>query len=439
VAKKSPKKSTKSTVKKAVDAVKTTATTAVKTAAVAANVAVGSAIPAQFRKPVGETPLGAAFGGAAVGGPTLIGASLTSGAPDALATLLFNLGYSTVEEALGVLTVAKRDFARHFGLAGSVVDALVKQLAGYAKPIPEEVRSVIANTKFSFGVALEMSHRPTRGSDNLSALAAIGPPPAGGGGRNLIGFAPNVAIGNAVPAAVDLRNELASPVHNQGLRNTCVSHSSLVAYEHYLKKVTSGTVYDMSEQFLFWACKQRDGNPTNGSGTSMTAAADSLGQAGVCQESDWGYDPNNALDQAGNPGHNPPPQGAEIAAAPFRATQVIRITATSVDDYKRVLASGRCAAFAVPIYPSFWDSPDLFATGKITLPLPNEVTKGGHAMCIVGYKDDTSVPALGGGRFILRNSHGLEFGATSPYGPGHGTIPYAYIAREGLDIGIAFM
>lgn len=429
MAKKPPKKSTKSTSAKAKGSAKVPATAAV-----------GSAIPDKFLKPTQETPLGVAFGGAKVGGPTLIGASLATGDPNALASLLFNLGYATVEEALGVLTVAKRDFARRFGLAVTVVDSLVQKLASYAKPIPREVRDVIANKTFTFGLVLESAHRPSRGADNLAVLPLIGAAPAtapGPGG--LIGFAPSVAIGNAVPASVDLRSELAGPVRDQGPRNTCVAHSTLVAYEHYLKKVTNGTVYDMSEQFLFWACKQRDGIPADPNGTTMTAAIAAIGQDGVCQESDWGYVSNNAQDRAGNPAHGPPPSGAQMAAAPFRATQVINITATVVDDYKRVLASNRCAAFAVPVYPSFWNSPDLVATGKITLPLPGEAPMGGHAMCIVGYQDDASVPALGGGRFILRNSYGNTFGATSPYGPGHGTIPYAYVAREARDSGIAFM
>ncbi len=66
------------------------------------------------------------------------------------------------------------------------------------------------------------------------------------------------------------------------------------------------------------------------------------------------------------------------------------------------------------------------------MPVPNEVRVGGHAMCLVGYVDMPN-PGLGGGRFILRNSWGTSWGIDSQYGPGYGTIPYAYIARMGAE------
>jgi C1A family cysteine protease len=237
---------------------------------------------------------------------------------------------------------------------------------------------------------------------------------------------------------VNLISELPNPVRVQGGRQTCVPHSALVAYEHYLN-ITTGNTYDLSEQFLYWACVQRDGlSHSPDSGTLMAAGADSLEQDGVCQEADWPY---NSTEIPGNAGQDPPPGGATMAAVPFRVNQVLRVTATSVDDYKRVLASGRCAAFAIPVYNSLVNNPTAIATGRITLPLPEEAAVGGHAMCIVGYQDDASIPALGGGRFIIRNSWGNTFGAESPFGfpPGHGTIPYAYIAGMGREFGIAFL
>jgi C1A family cysteine protease len=138
-----------------------------------------------------------------------------------------------------------------------------------------------------------------------------------------------------------------------------------------------------------------------------------------------------------------------MAALAFQLGQIptnaVKLGATLVDDYKQALASGRCVAFAVPIYASTFNRQDptgnaqrLFATGRIVLPTSSDTLLGGHAMCIVGYQDDTSIPALGGGRFIVRNSHGPEFGALSAFGPGYGTIPYSYVAAYGQEIGVAF-
>jgi C1A family cysteine protease len=54
-------------------------------------------------------------------------------------------------------------------------------------------------------------------------------------------------------------------------------------------------------------------------------------------------------------------------------------------------------------------------------------------MCFVGYVDSADESEIGGGRFILRNSWDTSWGLASPYGPGYGTIPYAYLSRFGTE------
>ena len=430
-------------------------------------------IPAKYLKPYVETPLAAAFTVEAKGAMP-IGAGLTGNAMAAMANVMQRLGYTTVEEVLSVLQTAKRELVRQFKLPAEIVDAFARLLAPHAKPIPDEVRSVIAAQKLSFGFALGEGHRSDRGPTSVALLTPLQTPTVaasdsaigfalggvlgaagttGGGALGGAGSAIGAALGGAgsvigaaPPSRVNLISELPNPVRNQGDRGTCVPHSTLVAYEHYLATKT-GTPVDLSEQFLFFACKRRDRipMPQAAEGTTMRAAVESLEEEGVCEENDWPYNPNNAMDLAGNPGQGPPPAGAADAAAAFRPAEIIQVTATMVDEYKRVLASGRCASFAVPVYASSFRTqiPEVqvrFASGRIVLPIGNEAPIGGHAMCIVGYEDDpTAVPALGGGRFIIRNSYGTAFGALSPHGPGHGTIPYAYIAAAGRELGIAFM
>lgn len=414
-------------------------------------------IPARYLKPHPETPLASVF---AAGGPMPIGAGAAALAQTAMANLMQTLGYTTVEEVLAVLQVAKREIIRRLGLPPLAVEAFIQTLAPHANLIAEELRSLIASQTYTFGFALGAAHRPVLGPEVVGFLPALKPPPAPGGedggligfagalgvaagavgGPPIIGAAP-LPIGAGLPAAVNLISQLPNPVRNQGNRNTCVPHGTLVAYEHY-RSVVNAAPDDLSEQFLWWACKQRDGMPTNPGGTTMTAGADSLAQAGVCPESDWPYNPTEI---PGDVTHGQPPFSAVAAAAGFRPTQIIRVTATAVSDYKTVLASGRCVAFAVPVYASNFQpqssaaAATVFASGRITLPAPGEQPIGGHCMCMVGYQDDASVPALGGGRFIIRNSYGPMFGAASAFGPGHGTIPYSYVAGLGQDIGIAFL
>jgi len=54
-------------------------------------------------------------------------------------------------------------------------------------------------------------------------------------------------------------------------------------------------------------------------------------------------------------------------------------------------------------------------------------------MCIIGYTDLPDRPDLGGGRFILRNSWGTQWGQQCAFGAGNGTIPYLYISRLAME------
>jgi C1A family cysteine protease len=92
----------------------------------------------------------------------------------------------------------------------------------------------------------------------------------------------------------------------------------------------------------------------------------------------------------------------------------------------------RCVAFSVPVFRSWYLSAWVRATGKINMPLPNDILEGGHAMAMVGYIDSDET-GTGGGRFIIRNSWGPDWAANSGFGAGYGTIPYAYIERHCME------
>lgn len=64
----------------------------------------------------------------------------------------------------------------------------------------------------------------------------------------------------------------------------------------------------------------------------------------------------------------------------------------------------------------------------VSVPIALEAT-GGHAVCLLGYQDDEDW--AGGGYFVARNSWGEGWGW--PEHPGHGRIPYEYMAQMGLD------
>lgn len=91
-------------------------------------------------------------------------------------------------------------------------------------------------------------------------------------------------------------------------------------------------------------------------------------------------------------------------------------------------AQGVPVVVRAPVFVSASNSKACFLSGKWTLPFPGESPVGYHAVALVGYRDDASVP--GGGYFIARNSWGEDYAADSPEGkPGHSLIPFAYLQR----------
>lgn len=230
-----------------------------------------------------------------------------------------------------------------------------------------------------------------------------------------------------LPDEADLTG-LMAPIRDQGRRGTCVAFSCTAMREY----LTARNDCDLSEQFLYWSCKQRDGY--FGEGTYLHTATDALLDGGVCLEADWPYNPHRV---DGNEGQGPPPPGAAAAAMEFRLAEVFCLVArpnsqTPLRPFKVCLSgsggdSPRPVALAVPLFDSFFNQATR-RTGRVTMPLPGESARGGHAMCIVGYKDDSAVP--GGGFFIVRNSWGEGWAYNCDYGPGHALLPYRYIEKH---------
>jgi C1A family cysteine protease len=225
----------------------------------------------------------------------------------------------------------------------------------------------------------------------------------------------------SLPAQIDL-HDLFPPVRNQANRGTCVAHACVAVREFLLDdKSTQG---DLSEQFVYWACKERDGYA--GSGTWIRHGMAVMEELGVCAEEVWPY---NGSPITGNEGQGPPPANAKTEALDHRTEDSEQLQARSVNVLRQQLADRRPIAFAVPVY-TYWFAHPVLNTGDIRLPLSTDKVEGGHAMCLVGYQDDADVP--GGGYFLVRNSWGTaSWGQDNVVAPGHARIPYAYMAQYG--------
>jgi hypothetical protein len=227
------------------------------------------------------------------------------------------------------------------------------------------------------------------------------------------------------PASANLIPML-PPIQNQGQRGTCVAFGTAAVRESLIRGAPK-----LSEQFLYWTAKERDGL-TRSDGTWIHCAMAGLSEVGVCRAHLWPYDRRPRRPRH----HGPPPSAAVADAAAFRIGIPIPITTDLPENFKRILSgkSGlapRAIAFSIPVFDSWLQNPVTYKRGKFPMPLPRERANSGHCMAIVGYQDDSRY--AGGGYFIVRNSWGTQWASESPHGPGHGMIPYAFIERHCQD------
>jgi hypothetical protein len=209
-----------------------------------------------------------------------------------------------------------------------------------------------------------------------------------------------------------------NPVRDQGQRGTCAAFSGTAFLEFELSQ------RDLSEQYFFYACKQRDGSPYS-DGTTMTAVRDAIKYDGACYEETWPYNPYPTSD----PAQGPAPAGAAAEAKNFVYPSVQYWSyKPTISTLKSKLDNEHIISFGVPVYNSWYSSPETKRTGVITMPLSNDQLVGGHAMDIVGYVDNANY--AGGGYFLIRNSWGTDWAYESITGyAGYGIMPYAYITN----------
>ena len=235
-----------------------------------------------------------------------------------------------------------------------------------------------------------------------------------------------IAYEGELPAVVNYADRLPPP-RNQGRRGTCVAHAA-AAVREFLEiqaGVADPNSIDLSEQFIYWWCKEKDNLP-NVSGTYPHLGVECLVEVGAAPEEDWPYNP---VPRPGDEGQGPPPEQALKDAWRYRLKRAIHLDPKDIASIKAALAKGKAVLFTIPIYNSWYRNRITRRFGKINMPLPGETAISAHAMALVGYVDDETAP--GGGYFILRNSW-LPWGVDNPLGEGYGTIPYAFLTKHNM-------
>lgn len=213
------------------------------------------------------------------------------------------------------------------------------------------------------------------------------------------------------PNRVDLRPSLPT-VRDQGARSTCLAFAITAAHEA-IRNDHNGIIEDLSEEVLYWGCKQVDGDREPGSVFSSASAA--LMQWGQPREELWPYNGNrDDTDLSYSP-----PDGALDGDICFKA--LMRRIPANIQSIKSWLSRGYTVALGIILCQGFYTP----FRGTISMPISDEELTEGHAILVVGYEDSSVV---GEGFLVLRNSWGLDWGEG-----GYGYLPYAYIGLYGGD------
>jgi hypothetical protein len=332
----------------------------------------------------------------------------------------------------GILTVS----AFYHRLKGS--EAEIPAMSRYLRVPEESIRSFIKGIESdqkSSALITAPPRIPVAHGVNVSRLFREKGVRATRKSRSLPPPFPESARTPALPSTVDHRKKMTS-VRNQGYRGTCVAHATAAMLEYELvraKKLTRRV--DLSEQYLYWGCKQIDGATTD-EGTFIEYGVQVLRggvprripqqdlSPGTCKESDWKY---SSVLITGNESHGPLPMRAETATR-FAIRSYKKVKENSISDLKNALADGHCVGMSVFTY-HFWNDGYVSREGIISLPvgIPPD---GAHAICLVGYEDSDSTH--GDGYFLFKNSWGPLWGAARP-DPGFGSLPYRYVINEAIE------
>ena len=299
-------------------------------------------------------------------------------------------------------------------------------------------------------------------------------------GRGLIRACP---ISRRHPASVSLRGRM-PPVYQQAVRGTCVAAAVTALLEYYedcktrlslqyLYEVTKeidtawlernlaslsaeGTADDefcavfrrQTDQIRAVAAANGAGSPavrafvkafaeslsankSLKSGSLIRRCFEAVETRGICRYSIWPY-ANMQVTQmfAGTTSAAEYPPGAHEDARKHRVLSGLYLlrAPNNVDEMRGILA-GANGRRPMPVCVGLAVFDGCTDNGRFEFPSAEERDgklvsknpfKGGHEVLLVGYEDDPS--EKGGGRFVLRNSWGEEWGDG-----GYGTVSYAYV------------
>jgi len=215
----------------------------------------------------------------------------------------------------------------------------------------------------------------------------------------------------SINTIIDYTSEM-SPVKNQGSLGSCVGFAVVAMKEwqeqqEHLEELLEGKKYkraakhyDLSEQWLYYKCKEIDYWP-NEEGTSIRFAMQVLNKVGVPCEKAWPYNESYV---------GKPKRWANLVSKWALGGEYLRLD--SPENIINSLRSNGPVCVGVACFIEIF-----YTTNNGIVAYPNDPNNmyGGHAICLVGWNPETRM-------FKFKNSWGISWGQN-----GYGYLPYDYI------------
>lgn len=205
---------------------------------------------------------------------------------------------------------------------------------------------------------------------------------------------------------LDLR-KWCSPIENQRDIGSCVGNGVVGGLEFL--EIRDGIPYqDLSRLFVYFNSRLMHGDSDKDTGTYIRLAMGTLSSLGVCTEKKWPYDTSKVFVR--------PSWGAYREAYAHKIDAYYRIDGTGqdrIESIKRALEAHHPVVFGCLVDAAFQA---IGSDGIVKMPGSTRTNVGGHAMLIVGYRDD-------GKTLIVRNSWGVAWGDRG----------YCYMPADYLD------
>lgn len=255
----------------------------------------------------------------------------------------------------------------------------------------------------------------TRVARHFVDAVGAGMPPRSAGQGGAVAVAPAPAAPPAMAIHVDWRS-YCSPIEDQGQYGSCTANAAVGLVE-YFEKRSFNKFIDASRMFVWKTTHDLMGISGN-TGAYIRTTMEALVLFGAPPESFWAYDTKHFDVE--------PTAFCFAFAENYKAIQYLRLDpanltpAQVLNNIRLMLNSGFPAMFGLPVYQEF-DNPD--AGGKIAFPAPTSTSRGGHAICAVGYDDDLMI-GPDKGALLVRNSWGSSWGLA-----GYGWLSYKYVTQ----------